>query len=325
VSGRAGVERRARRLLHWYPRAWRLRYGAEFTELLVADIAERPRCWRRTADVARNGLAARFGLGGLVHRLEPRDRATAHLASLVCAGAGFFLVGLAIWSQLAIGWQWSRPSAPATTTAIVGMSILLALFAALAVLAAIPVVWALVARPARGQVLPLVLLIAGTAIVVLGARHFALGWPGTGGHPWPHQQLLPGRIAAFAWAATLSITSYWAHPGALLAFPADELAWMAASPVALLCAVAGGTRLVRRLQLSPRALRFELVLARIGSAAMIAFLVAACCWIAAGDPGPRNLFHIGAIDLVGVAGMAAALLFARRAGQEARAALSSGR
>src|SRR2546423_9118118 len=54
-------------------------------------------------------------------------------------------------------------------------------------------------------VLPLVLLLGGVAITILGARHFALGWPGTGGHPWAHQHLLPGRVAAFGWAATASI------------------------------------------------------------------------------------------------------------------------
>jgi hypothetical protein len=326
VSDGAGAARRARRLLRWYPRAWRNRYGEEFTELLISDIAEQPRSWRRTLDVARSGLGARLGSGGLVHGLEARDRASTHLAALVRAGAGFLLLGLAVWSQLAIGWQWSRPSAPVTTAAIVAMSYLLALFAALVLLAAIPLFWALaaclVAGRARGLVLPLVLLVVAAGIVILGARHFALGWPGTGGHPWAQQHLLPGRVAAFAWAATLSITSYWAHPGALLAFPSGELAWMAASPVALAGAIAGGARIVRRLELSPRALRFEVALARVGLAAMIAFLVAACCWIAAGDPGPRNLFHIGAIDLVGVSVMAGALLFARRAGRDARDALA---
>jgi hypothetical protein len=59
VTDREGAERRARRLLRWYPKAWRLRYGDEFTQLLIADIGERPRSWRRTLDVARRGLAAR--------------------------------------------------------------------------------------------------------------------------------------------------------------------------------------------------------------------------------------------------------------------------
>jgi hypothetical protein len=41
-TGRTPAER-AGRLLRWYPRAWRDRYGEEFTELLISDIEERPR------------------------------------------------------------------------------------------------------------------------------------------------------------------------------------------------------------------------------------------------------------------------------------------
>ncbi|HEU5243039.1 MAG TPA: hypothetical protein VFU33_01445 [Gaiellaceae bacterium] len=73
----AGAERRARRLLRWYPQAWRARYGEEFTQLLVDDIRERPHSWRRTLDVARSGLAARLEQGPL-----PRSR---------LAGAGLVL------------------------------------------------------------------------------------------------------------------------------------------------------------------------------------------------------------------------------------------
>jgi hypothetical protein len=42
-----GAARKAERLLRWYPRPWRDRYEAEFTELLMADISERPRSPRR--------------------------------------------------------------------------------------------------------------------------------------------------------------------------------------------------------------------------------------------------------------------------------------
>jgi len=56
--GRAGADRRARRLLRWYPKEWRRRYGEEFTQLLADDIDARPRSWQRTVDVARSGLAA---------------------------------------------------------------------------------------------------------------------------------------------------------------------------------------------------------------------------------------------------------------------------
>ena len=44
---------------------------------------------------------------------------------------------------------------------------------------------------------------------------------------------VPGGVAAYAWASTLFVTSYWLHPAALGHFPGAELAWMVASPLAL--------------------------------------------------------------------------------------------
>lgn len=80
---RASPEQRARRLVRWYPKEWRRRYGEEFTELLVYDIGERPRSWHRTLDVARSGLAAQ-----MAHRQLTRPRLA---SSALIFGAG--LVG----------------------------------------------------------------------------------------------------------------------------------------------------------------------------------------------------------------------------------------
>ena len=63
--GVSGPRDRAARLVRWYPRAWRARYGEEFTELLIAELAERPRSPSRTADVIRGGLVARLADAGL--------------------------------------------------------------------------------------------------------------------------------------------------------------------------------------------------------------------------------------------------------------------
>lgn len=57
--------RRAGRLLRWYPRVWRDRYGEEFAELLIADIEERPRAVGRTVDVILGGFVARLSAAGL--------------------------------------------------------------------------------------------------------------------------------------------------------------------------------------------------------------------------------------------------------------------
>ena len=96
----SGPRERAARLLRWYPRDWRARYGEEFTELLIADLAERPRSAARTADVIRGGIVARLtdaGLCGFAPDGAERagKRARASLASLACCAAVFLGVGCA--------------------------------------------------------------------------------------------------------------------------------------------------------------------------------------------------------------------------------------
>ncbi len=129
--------RRAGRLLRWYPKAWRSRYGEEFAELLISDITERPRSWARTADVVRGGIVARLaaaGLGGCA--LDAGEQVRASLVSLACCVAIFLGFGVAMWSQLTIGWQWSEPDTTATTVAVVVTSVAVLAFLILVFLAA---------------------------------------------------------------------------------------------------------------------------------------------------------------------------------------------
>ena len=154
---------------------------------------------------------------------------------------------------------------------------------------------------------PLLLIVAGLVVLVVGTHHFANGWPGTGGHPWAHQGVVPGGVAAYAWASTLSVTSYWVHPAALRTFPTPEVAWMVVSPVALVATLVGVAKLMRRLELSDRVLRYERRLACAATVAMAAFFTGAGLWVFDGGPGPRNLFHIGAIDVVDLLALALAM------------------
>ena len=310
--------RRAEALLRWYPKQWRARYGDEFAELLVSELSEQPRSWRRNADVVRSGLTTRCsyaGLGG--HTLDPCDQVRSSLVSVMRAMAVFLAFGVAMWAQLTIGWQWSQPNTAATKVAMVAMSGAMVLFASLALLAAVPVAWCVLTRLARRQWRPLVgptlLFVVGARLLIVGGRHFGNGWPGTGGHPWAHQGLVPGGVAAFSWASTLSISSYWAHPFALASFPMSEIAWMAVSPLAMVSLVVGMAKTVRRVELGPRALRYEARLAGAAAVVMLLFLGACCGWIVDGGPGPRNLFHAGAIDVAGMVVMAGALVVVHRA------------
>jgi hypothetical protein len=302
------VERRVARLVRWYPAGWRARYGPEFTELLVADLTERPRCWRRTVNVAVSGTLARLsqaGLGG--QRLAAPDQARASLAALGCALAVFLTAGTGVWSQLLVGWQWAPPSTRAAAVGTVVMTAALLFFLVLAVLAAAPVGWQLARRGWGADRASVVLIGVSLLVLVVGGRHMANGWPGTGGHPWPQRGLVPGGVAAFGWAVTLSVTSYWAHPAALLAFPAAELGWMVISPAALAGLAAGLARLVRRLDLPPRLLRYQARLGQLAAAGMAVFLAGAASWVLAGQRGSGTLFRPGAIDVAELAVMALAL------------------
>jgi hypothetical protein len=315
-------------MLRWYPAAWRARYGDEFAELLIAEFDEQPRSWRRAVDVARGGLMARLTRVGLTSNpLEPAEQLRAGLATAACGLATCLALGIAMWAQLTIGWVWAAPGTSGPTVVMVAMSASVMLLAVLALLAALPLAWAVACgvlrRAGSGLRRPALLAAAGLATLAAGSRHFENGWPGTGAHSWAQPGLVPAGVAAFSWAATLSVSAYWAHPAALAAFPAAEIAWMAVSPAALIATVAGVAGLVRRLDLSARALRYEAWLAGGAAAAMTVFLAGAGWWVLAGASGP-GLFRPGAIDAASVAVMMLALWMARRAMSLARkSALSS--
>jgi hypothetical protein len=331
---------RASRLLRWYPRAWRERYGEEFAELLVSDIIERPHAPSRTLDVARGGIIARLADAGLCGCpvTGPAGAAgpPASLASLAACLAVFVVVGAAMWSQLTVGWQWSAPASSGTMAGMIAMSLAMLAFAAVAILAVIPVACGVASRLGRGPdrrplLLPAVAFAACLAVLFIGSRHFGNGWPGTGGHPWAagalrvggHEWigrgLVPGGLAAFSWAATLSITTYWLHPAALAAFPAAELAWMAVSPLALAGAVCSAAMLVRRVPLSPRVLAFQARLAVVSCWVMTAFFAGCGLWVASGGQG---LFRAGTIDAGGIAVLAVVLAVASQAARRARLLLA---
>lgn len=300
------TEPRVGRLLLWYPRAWRARYGAEFAELLAAELTERPRDRRRTVNVAVSGLRARLADAGLA--AHPFDRATATragLATLACCAAGFAMFGAAIWSQLATGVQWAVPDNRGITQALDLMSMGLLAFCVVAALGLAGLLRAAAVAVARrqGKALagPAALAAAGAVVLFAGGRHFANAWPGTGGHLLGAQALVPSGVAAFCWACTMWVTSYWAHPGMLAAFPATQIAWMTMAPLAASGLITGVARLLRRVDRSPRALCYEIWLGRLAGAGMLVFLAGVLRWLSAAGAGPQPAFRAGSLDIAALA------------------------
>ena len=353
-AGGAGVDdgvgdpraaRLAALLLRCYPRAWRDRYGDEFTELLIADIEERPRSTKRALDVARGAIVARLadaGLGGFpipaattgegATGADPHRQARASLGTLGAALAVCLAFGAAMQSQLTIAWEWSTTGVPSAADPdppfiplVGGFATLITYVAmlgllALAIAASIPVIVTVAVRLAGGAdrrlALPAAVFAAAVVVLFTGGRQFENGWVGTGGH----DGIIPGGIAAFEWATSLWMSAYWAHPAALAAFPLAERAWMAVTPLALAAAALAAATVVRRAGLSARVLTFEARLATAACAVMAVFLAGVACWVATGGEG-APLFRPGLIDLAAAGALGLAFAAAVKATRTATRSL----
>jgi hypothetical protein len=311
--------RRAARLLLLYPKPWRARYGDEFLDLLIADFDERPHCWRRTADVAVHGLLARWSVADVPGaRRDPAEQIRAGLVAFGCTAGALLTFGIAMWSQVVIGWRWRPPATPAVAAGMLGMSGAALLLGVLTIFAAIPLAIAagrsLIRREAKGLLVPTALVISALAVLIAGGLRFDAHWPGSGGRPWGSHGLIPSGLASFCWAITRGVSAYWFHPQALIRFDAAEVGWMATSLVAIVTLIVATTKIIRRLPLTESVLRYEAVLARIALAGMSLFAAAAASWVVSGKPvGPTGVYSVGAIDVVGLVVMGIALLTATRA------------
>jgi hypothetical protein len=334
VNGSRTPRERAARLLRWYPRAWRERYGEEFAELLIADIEERPRSAARTRDVARAALTARLGTAGLTESPVPAvtqaDSLRASLGAL-CAALGLCLaLSAAMWSQLAIAWRWA-PTAFNPQAALGGALATLAsaavlAFLALAVLAVVPVGLAVARHFNRRLAVPALVLAAAVTVLALGGHHFIYQWPGTGGVAVQGGLFpaIPSGFLAFTWSLTYWFSSTWGHWSSLAGLSTQDLAWMAASPVALATAVAAAVTLVRRAELPPRLLAYETRIAAVACTVACVLLAGCGSWVFAGrPPGPAQggLAHAGLTDIAATALLALALAAACQARQTALRAL----
>ena len=99
---------------------------------------------------------------------------------------------------------------------------------------------------------------------------------------------------------------------------------MVLSPVALVATLVCLAKVVRRLDLSSPVLHYERRLTLTVTLAMVAFFTGAGMWVFDGGQGPRNLFHIGAIDLIDLGALALAMVVAGLAVRRVGAATPGG-
>jgi hypothetical protein len=296
-------------LLRVYPSQWRERYGAEFAELLRADLLERPHCPSRTADVIRAGLRARATV--------------ARLSAVAVVVIGFVAAASSLWAQLIRG---SLANANAGASAGRGLAILTvsaACFLLIGVVALAPLAAAALHNVRRDRALarlarPLGLCLVGASVLAAGVHHFAAS------SPTAQDSGVLARVGDYAWAATLPISTFWVHPHRLAQLPPGELAWMCLAPAAVVAIAIGGATALRHVQLPASVVRFEhrlAVAAAVGTAPMLA---AAATWVIVSQHATDSRARTGTLDLALIAAMAAATVTVARAADRARQTGSRG-
>ena len=272
-------------MLRAYPKAWRERYGDEFAALLADDIAERPRDRKRDLDVVRAGLTARLTTAG------------GTTATALAALAVFVAAGTSIWTQLANGTRSGKPDMTAVTVGLVTLSICGLAIAAAAAAAAASLARAIARTVRRGEGSR---LWQPAALTIAGAATFAIGAAQIAGH-----SPAGSTLARWTWAATESISTYWIHPGRLLALPASEVAWMLASPIAALACLRGLAGLVAATGL---AATWRRQVNWLAVAVLTPALVAAATWVIGSQHDANPSLRAGTLDLALVVAMTAAVV-----------------
>jgi hypothetical protein len=284
--------RRARRLLRFYPRSWRDRYGEEFCAVVERQIEELPHSPKRTFDVARAGARVRIERAGLVGPVQlGDDRPPIGLASTLVGIVVFSLAALDVyWSYAQLAPPrvhpiipppgWYQPMIPATGTLRITLVTAGLTGALLACLAAWTVVraaldvwssgrWERMRRPVAltaGAVLVLVLALVALSIAYPGNRY-----PFNGGSSIAWSAISPGTWYTLINRGIGPLFPYVPARPLVLAWPPLFVLLLAGATI-------GTIVTVRRLRFSASSLSFLARLSQLATLAMVGVLVAFWWW-----------------------------------------------
>lgn len=249
---------RARRLLKWYPPAWRERYGEEFAALLDDTAGDAAPSVRLRLDVVRSGVAMRLREAGLSGRDTPPAGWIRGGALLVlCAWSVFVVAGIGL-QKTAEHWQDAVPSGAARTWAEIAFGAVQALagIASLLVVAGAVAVLPAVARSLRSGGWPAVRRSFVRAAIICGVTVTAF-------------------IGLAVWAGRLTDAQ---RNGSDLAYGLGALLFALLVCASIASVTAAAVATVRRLSLPPAVLRLEGHLAEAVTVAIIVMSVAAGVW-----------------------------------------------
>jgi hypothetical protein len=281
MSDLTAATRHARRLLRWYPAAWRERYGDEFVDLMEQEVTDNPKSSGRTLNIAYKGASARLSELGVVGvTVNPRNQTTAVIASTFFVATAFLAIAVDTWSGAMLTWNLGRQASLPVTFGAGALTALTAVIA-LALIAIFGILTWLSARrigqrQAKGLIGPWSLILVMMAFIIYSvhnALHFVIA---RGGIQWTNAGEAVKQLAGASSAVISTITRTWVHPGQQIKSFSDLVA-----------------RLTRKIgiPLSMNRLGRSVIIAISGS--MTVFLACFVAWIAAGGDW---LYSLGSVS-----------------------------
>ena len=291
--------RRAKRLLLWYPRTWRERYGEEFVDHLEQEFTEKSVDFRRTVNIASKGLVARVGDFGFSNAtLSPEGQTRA------AVGTSFVLLNLAavvvlnFWSLAMLRWS-GRTYHPIPVSATTGILTVVTGLMLLVLVAIVLIVVSSTGRQIRrGQfrriAVPSVLAAASGALLLYAVRSvpyelylYAHGYHGRPGIGWTQPGSAITALAQTTFERTQGWVSPWNQPhgNPTSSYVVNDLV-----PIAVLLFGISIASLWRRVELPRFVKRFSSATVSLLGVLTSVFLVAYLFWIGFGGPSGDEAF-----------------------------------
>jgi hypothetical protein len=299
--------RRAMRLIRWYPRGWRQRYGEEFADHLEQEFAVRRVDYRRSLNVAYKGLVARVDDIGLSpNSVNPAGRTRAALGTSFVLMALMAVFALNFWSWAMILWS-ARTYHPIPVDATTGIltattGLLLIVLGFMTLIVIVCAVRQIVRGRGRPLVAPFVFAVGSGAFLYYSVRWLPnmlarYSHMFQGGYRWTHPGPAAYGLAFIAHRVTQPWISMW-DPG-ISGEPTSQAVMNDLAPLAVLVFAVSMAFLVRRVELPRICERHGSVTIVLLSILSGVFLLALVAWFTAGGPMYATFGETG--NIAGVA------------------------
>jgi hypothetical protein len=277
-------------MLKFYPRIWRIRYGAEFVDFMEQSIADTPHDAKRTLNIIFKSSKARLSeLGIAGPTLDSTDASKAALSTSIVLATVFCVFALFYWSTAMVSWNsnphvvtpWSVSIWTGAITVSV-IAIALALFS-IGVIVISHAIRLTISKHDKRFILPLIVVFASAVVIVNAVHQFTRFTIARGGIQWFQFGIALKQVAGATQWVTQSII--WGPSWTGGSTFGQGLLHISAT-IAVVALALGVAKLIRLSEFTFAASQAGMKATRFLSLSMVLFLFSCVGWDISG--GNRN-------------------------------------